>query len=97
MAGRLHLFGAHVRVHDPQAMTNARRSWPTLRYAESVMEACDGAHLVMVLTEWQQFRELDPVALAGVVDVPAIVDGRNCLDPEVWRAAGWNYRALGRP
>ena len=97
VAGRLHLFGAHVRVHDPQAMTNARRSWPTLRYAESVMEACDGAHLVMVLTEWQQFRELDPVALAGVVDVPAIVDGRNCLDPEVWRAAGWNYRALGRP
>jgi UDPglucose 6-dehydrogenase len=97
VAGRLHLFGAHVRVHDPQAMANARRSWPTLRYADSVMEACEGAHLVMVLTEWQQFRELDPSALAGVVDVPAIVDGRNCLDPEVWRAAGWNYRALGRP
>jgi len=97
VAGRLHLFGAHVSVHDPQAMDNARRAWPTLHYAESVLEACRGAHVVLVLTEWQQFREVDPDVLAAVVAVPAIVDGRNCLDPVVWRAAGWTYRALGRP
>jgi UDPglucose 6-dehydrogenase len=97
VAGRLHLFGAHVTVHDPQAMPNARRSWPTLSYAESVFEACAGAHLVLVLTEWQQFREVDPARLAMVVATPAVVDGRNCLDPVAWRTAGWSYRALGRP
>ena len=97
VAGRLHLFGAHVTVHDPQAMPNARRSWPTLSYAESVFEACAGAHLVLVLTEWEQFREIDPVRLAAVVATPAVVDGRNCLDPAAWRTAGWSYRALGRP
>ncbi|HET6624789.1 MAG TPA: UDP-glucose/GDP-mannose dehydrogenase family protein [Nocardioidaceae bacterium] len=97
VAGRLHLFGAHVTVHDPQAMANARRLWPTLHYADSVIDACRGAHLVLVLTEWAQFRQLDPAVLAGVVAAPAIVDGRNCLDPLVWRSAGWTYRALGRP
>jgi UDPglucose 6-dehydrogenase len=97
VAGRLHLFGAHVTVHDPQALANARRSWPTLRYADSLMAACEGAHVVLVLTEWQQFREVDPRVLAGVVAAPAVVDGRNCLDPRRWRAAGWTYRALGRP
>ncbi len=97
VAGRLHLFGAHVVVHDPQAMNKARLSWPTLAYADSVFDACRGAHVVLLLTEWQQFRELDPKMLAEVVATPAMVDGRNCLDPAVWRAAGWAYRALGRP
>jgi UDPglucose 6-dehydrogenase len=97
VAGRLHLLGAHVTVHDPQAMHNARRLWPTLSYAESVLEACRGAHAVLVLTEWTQFRELDPTALDDVVATRNVVDGRNCLDAGRWRAAGWTYRALGRP
>jgi UDPglucose 6-dehydrogenase len=97
VAGRLHLFGAHVKVHDPRAMDKARTSWPTLSYADSVFDACEGAHVVLLLTEWQQFREIDPTRLAEVVASPAIVDGRNCLDPVVWRSAGWTYRALGRP
>jgi UDPglucose 6-dehydrogenase len=97
VAGRLHLFGAHVKVHDPQANDKARLSWPTLTYSDSVFDACAGAHVVLLLTEWQQFREVDPVRLAEVVSTPAMVDGRNCLDPVVWRAAGWTYRALGRP
>ena len=97
VAGRLHLFGAHVTVHDPQAMPNAQRSWPTLHYSGSVLEACAGAHVVLVHTEWQHFREIDPEVLGRVVATRAIVDGRNCLDPQVWRDAGWGYRALGRP
>jgi UDPglucose 6-dehydrogenase len=97
VAGRLHLFGACVRVYDPQAMENARRSWPTLQYTPSAAEACRDADVVLVLTEWQQFRALDPAVLAGVVKTPAVVDARNCLDAEAWRAAGWTYRALGRP
>ncbi|HYJ68141.1 MAG TPA: UDP-glucose/GDP-mannose dehydrogenase family protein [Nocardioidaceae bacterium] len=96
VAGRLHLYGAHVTVHDPQAMDGARRLWPTLCYADSVAEACAGAHVVLVLTEWQEFRELDPYLLADVVDQPAVVDGRNCLNPAKWRAAGWTYRGMGR-
>ncbi len=97
VAGRLHLFGAHVTVHDPRAMDNARRTWPTLAYADSVHEACAGAHVVLVLTEWAQFREVNPESLDQIVAQKAVVDGRNCLDPLVWRAAGWTYRALGRP
>jgi UDPglucose 6-dehydrogenase len=97
VAGRLHLFGAHVRVHDPQAIENARRSWPTLHYAYSAVEACEDADVVLVLTEWQQFQDLDPAMLAGVVKTRAVVDARNCLDSTAWQAAGWTYRALGRP
>jgi UDPglucose 6-dehydrogenase len=97
VAGRLHLFGAHVTVHDPQAMANARRDWPTLSYADSVSDACRGANLTLVLTEWRQFREMDPASLDGVVTDRRVVDGRNCLDPVLWRSQGWAYRGLGRP
>jgi UDPglucose 6-dehydrogenase len=97
VAGRMHLLGAHVRVHDPQAMANAQRLWPTLSYADTVHEACAGAHVVLVLTEWAQFRDLDPAGLGHVVARRAVVDGRNCLDADAWRRAGWTYRALGRP
>ncbi|MGH3413545.1 MAG: UDP-glucose dehydrogenase family protein [Marmoricola sp.] len=97
VAGRLHLYGAHVTVYDPQAMDNARRLWPTLAYAGSAAEACDGAHVTLVLTEWSQFREMSPAALAEVVAERRVVDARNCLDPAAWRSQGWIYRALGRP
>jgi UDPglucose 6-dehydrogenase len=97
VAGRLHLHGAHVTVHDPQAMQNAHRSWPTLAYAGSVDEACRGAHVTLVLTEWPQFRQMDPTSISDVVAERRVVDARNCLDPVAWREAGWTYRALGRP
>lgn len=97
VAGRLHLFGAHVCVYDPRATENSRARWPTLSYADSVRGACAGAHVVLVLTEWREFRELDPAAIADVVAAQAILDGRNCLDPGRWRAAGWVYRGMGRP
>ena len=96
VAGRLHLFGGHVTVYDPQAMDNARRSWPTLHYADSAFDACAGANVVLVLTEWQQFREISPEALGEVVATRAVVDARNCLDPKAWRAAGWTYGGMGR-
>lgn len=97
VAGRLHLQGAHITVYDPCAMDKARRLWPTLTYADSVSDACAGAHVVLVLTEWREFRELDPEILGEIVARRAVVDGRNCLDPTRWRAAGWTYRGLGRP
>ena len=89
--------GAAVAVYDPQAMENARVSYPTLGYRDSAHEACAGADLVLHLTEWQEFRDLDPAELGETVAHRQIVDGRNALDPARWRAAGWTYRALGRP
>jgi UDPglucose 6-dehydrogenase len=97
VAANLHEQGAHVRVYDPEAMDNARARFPLLDYRPSVMEACAGADLVLHLPEWPEFRAIDPVELAGVVAGRKVLDGRNCLDVARWRAAGWTYRALGRP
>ncbi|MET9545518.1 UDP-glucose/GDP-mannose dehydrogenase family protein [Streptomyces sp. NPDC006627] len=97
VAGQIHLQGGQVTVYDPKGMANARRLFPTLGYADSAMDAVRGADVVLHLTEWREFRELDPAALASVATTPVILDGRNALDPQAWRAAGWTYRAMGRP
>ncbi|GAA2678260.1 UDP-glucose/GDP-mannose dehydrogenase family protein [Streptomyces lunalinharesii] len=97
VAGQIHLQGGQVTVYDPKGMANAQRLFPTLGYAESALEAVRGAHVVLHLTEWREFRELDPAALAEVAGERRILDGRNALDPTLWRKAGWTYRALGRP
>jgi len=89
--------GGSVRVYDPAAMDNARRDYPQLAYADSALDAGRDADLVLHLTEWREFRDMDPAVLGGVVHRRNIVDGRNALDPVAWRAAGWTYRALGRP
>jgi len=78
-------------------MDNARLAYPQLTYADSGLDAAKDADLVLLLTEWSEFREMDPDALGAVVGKRCIVDGRNALDPVQWRAAGWTYRALGRP
>lgn len=96
VAGMLQLNGAAVNVYDPKAMDNSRRVFPTLNYSTSVIEACDRADAVLVLTEWQEFLDLDPEQLAATVRARVIVDGRNCLDVAKWQAAGWRVYALGR-
>ncbi|RPK88816.1 UDP-glucose 6-dehydrogenase TuaD [Streptomyces sp. ADI98-12] len=97
VAGQIHLQGGQVTVYDPKGMDNARRVFPTLGYAGSALEAVRGADVVLHLTEWSEFRELDPAELAAAVSTPILLDGRNALDPEVWRKAGWTFRAMGRP
>ncbi|WP_438487653.1 UDP-glucose dehydrogenase family protein [Streptomyces sp. S186] len=97
VAGQIHLQGGQVTVYDPKGMANAKRVFPTLGYAESALEAVRGAHVVLHLTEWREFRELDPGVLGEVVAERSVLDGRNALDPALWRKAGWLYRALGRP
>ncbi|GAA3526653.1 UDP-glucose/GDP-mannose dehydrogenase family protein [Nonomuraea rosea] len=89
--------GGQVTVYDPIALDNARKAHPELNYGGSAVEAVRGAHVVLLLTEWQEFVQLDPEQLGGVVATRRIVDGRNALNAETWRAAGWHYRALGRP
>ncbi|MEU5699583.1 UDP-glucose dehydrogenase family protein [Streptomyces aurantiacus] len=97
VAARLRLDGADVTVYDPEAMDNARKAFPLLGYALSAEEALRGADLVLHLTEWPQFRELAPERARALVSRPRIVDGRGVLDGAKWAAAGWEFRALGRP
>lgn len=97
VAGQIHLQGGQVTVYDPKGMDNARRLFPTLGYAESADAAVRGADVVLHLTEWREFRELDPAALGELAGTQLILDGRNALDPVLWRKAGWTYRAMGRP
>ncbi|MFI9262639.1 UDP-glucose dehydrogenase family protein [Streptomyces sioyaensis] len=97
VAGQIHLQGGQVTVYDPKGMENARRVFPTLSYADTALDAVRGADVVLHLTEWREFRELDPATLGDVVAERRILDGRNALDAALWRKAGWTYRALGRP
>jgi UDPglucose 6-dehydrogenase len=96
VASTLQARGADVHVYDPAAASNVRRANPRLQVAGSVDDACRDADVVLVLTEWEEFRGIDPVALAEVVRRPRVVDGRLVLDPDKWRAAGWELHALGR-
>jgi UDPglucose 6-dehydrogenase len=96
IAGQIQLQGASVTVYDPKAMANARKLFPTLEYAPDVAAACRAADVTLVLTEWAEFRELAPGYLNSVVSHRRIIDGRNCLDPQQWRDAGWAYRGVGR-
>jgi UDPglucose 6-dehydrogenase len=96
VAAQLQLQGAVVRVTDPAAIENSRKLWPQLDYADTAEEAAERADAVLVLTEWREYRELDPVAFGRVVKQKRVLDGRNALDREAWTAAGWAYRALGR-
>jgi UDPglucose 6-dehydrogenase len=96
VAAQMQLQGATVRVTDPRAIDNARKKWPDLNFAPTVQETVADAELVLVLTEWAEYVALEPDDLAKLVANKRIMDGRNCLDPQRWRAAGWTYRALGR-
>jgi UDPglucose 6-dehydrogenase len=96
VAATLCARGAEVRVYDPQAAENVRRTHPELTVTESAEQACTDTDITLVLTDWAEFSSLDPVALLDVVRSPRVVDGRLILDPDKWRAAGWDFHALGR-
>ncbi|AYF97248.1 UDP-glucose dehydrogenase family protein [Protaetiibacter intestinalis] len=98
VATRLHGLGADVVVTDPAALENARRVHPQLDYAADRDEALRGADAVVVVTEWDEYRrQLSPEHAAGLAAGRVVVDGRNCLDADTWRAAGWTYLGMGRP
>ncbi|BCW55722.1 UDP-glucose 6-dehydrogenase [Arthrobacter sp. StoSoilB19] len=97
IAAQLQLQGAVVTVTDPEALKNAARRFPELHYEASTGKALQRADALLLLTEWQEYRDLDPYEVASIVASPKILDGRNILDASKWRAAGWTYRGLGRP
>ena len=96
IAAQLNAAGAKVVVNDPQGIEPARKRFPNLEYAANVNDALKDADLVLHLTEWKEYRQIDPVAIASLVKNKIIIDGRNMLDRDLWRKAGWKFRALGR-
>lgn len=97
IAAQLQLQGAVVTVTDPKALENAHRRFPELRFEVDVERALESSDAVLMLTEWQTYRNLDPFETLKLVKQPRILDGRNVLDPQKWRAAGWQYKGMGRP
>ncbi|GAA1055506.1 UDP-glucose 6-dehydrogenase [Agromyces luteolus] len=97
VAVQLKGLGAEVVATDPEGLDNARLRHPQLAYEPSTTEALRDADLVVLVTEWGEYRGLDPAAVRDLVANPAVIDGRNVLDPASWRAAGWTYHGLGRP
>ena len=96
IATRLWARGADVVITDPAAGDALRVARPDLHVVDSVEQAVRNADLVMVLTEWKQFTQLDPAELLGRVRAANVIDGRNVLDPRRWQQAGWNYQGMGR-
>jgi UDPglucose 6-dehydrogenase len=96
IAAQLQAAGAFVVVHDPKAIENARKRFPKLGFAASVEECVKDSDLILHLTEWREYREIDPKTLASLVKKKIVIDGRNALDRDKWRAAGWQFHALGR-
>lgn len=96
VVARLHGLGARVRATDPHGIENARLRHPQLDYVASADEALRDADLAVLVTEWREYRDLDPAAVAALMAEPRIIDARNVLDPAAWRAAGFAYRGLGR-
>jgi len=96
VAATMHLKGASVCVHDPQAIDNARRMFPTLTYCGSLKDACRDADLIVLATEWGEYRNIDPNEFRALVRQPILVDARNALDHNYWSESGWQVHALGR-
>jgi UDPglucose 6-dehydrogenase len=96
IAAQLQAAGATVVVHDPKGIEPARKRFPNLDYQEKVVDAVKGADAILHLTEWKEYRELDPSVIGQLVKSKFLIDGRNALDRNVWRAAGWRVHALGR-
>jgi UDPglucose 6-dehydrogenase len=96
IAAQLQAAGATVVVHDPKGIEPARKRFPNLDYQEKVVDAVKGADAILHLTEWKEYRELDPSVIGQLVKGKFIIDGRNMLDRNKWRAAGWRFHALGR-
>lgn len=96
IAAQIAAAGADVRVHDPKAIEPARRRHPHLDYHDQIEECIKDADVILHLTEWKMYREIDPVSIKGLVRQAVIIDGRNMLDRDLWSNAGWKFRALGR-
>ncbi|KKK62630.1 hypothetical protein LCGC14_3002400, partial [marine sediment metagenome] len=97
LAARLQGEGAQVRAYDPVAEDRARELITGAEMCSSALDAADGVDAVVIVTEWPEFGELDFQELRGRMRNPVIVDGRNMLDADEVRAAGFVYEGIGLP
>lgn len=95
VAARLSALGAAVVATDPEAIENSRRHLPEVTFVAGPAEAVAGARVVVVATEWKQFKEFEPPRVPEGED-RLVIDARNCLLPATWTSAGWTYIALGK-
>ena len=96
IAAQIQAAGAVVIVHDPKAIANAQKRFPALKFAEDINSTLKDAEIVLHLTEWKIYQEINPVEVKSLVKSAIMIDGRNALDRELWQSAGWKFRALGR-
>jgi len=96
IAAQIQAAGAVVIVHDPKAIANAQKRFPALQFAEDINSTLKDAEIVLHLTEWKIYREINPSEVKSLVKSAIMIDGRNALDRELWQSAGWKFRALGR-
>lgn len=96
IAVQIQAAGAIVTVHDPKAIANAQKRFPVLNFSTEINDTLKDAEIVLHLTEWKIYREIDPVKVKLLVKNATMIDGRNALDRQLWRNAGWKFRALGR-
>ncbi len=96
LAARLQADGARVRAYDPIAEHEARKLMRNVDFAESALAATEGADAIVLVTEWPEFRQLDWNSVAAHSSGRIVIDGRNYLDPDAVRAAGFTYEGVGR-
>lgn len=96
ISAQLHAAGANVVVHDPKGIEPARKRFPSLEFNIEINDAIKDSDLILHLTEWKDYRQIDPIAISAIVKRKVIIDGRNVLDRDKWRNAGWRIHALGR-
>jgi UDPglucose 6-dehydrogenase len=96
IAAQIQEAGAVVTVHDPKAIKNAQKRFPALRFEENINQTLADSNIVLHLTEWKIYRDINPSEVKSLVKDCIIIDGRNALDRELWIKAGWKFRALGR-
>jgi len=96
IAGQLLQAGATVRAYDPVAMPNARQLLPEVTLLDNAYAVAEGADALILVTEWNEFKNLDLARIKKLMSTPILVDGRNIYDPDTVRAAGFKYRGIGR-
>ncbi|WP_449373265.1 UDP-glucose dehydrogenase family protein [Arthrobacter psychrolactophilus] len=96
IAAKLFNAGADVKMYDPKANKNAAKRFPRLNYCDTLPEVMEGADIGVLLTEWDEFKMMKPYDVEQQVKQKKIVDGRNVLNPQEWKDAGWRFTALGQ-
>ncbi len=93
---KLQAEGARIKAYDPQAMETAQTLLRNIEYCQSAYEVADGSDALVIITEWDEFKNLDLVKIKGLLKQPLIIDGRNLFEPAEMRQLGFAYRGVGR-